>query len=728
MEEFKYLVLKTFSDWGEGHGQGIRMRPDGSISLWPEQQPFTLEGIAQPDVSGVIGHPTGFAVDPTDNLFVIDAENCRIHHYRLDENIKLIRYFGQRGCFAGQFDFTFTQPPYVGGGLALDRQTLYVADTGNHRVQAFYRFNCQIRFILDESSSLAETPRKNIPGAFNSPTQIVVDSQGDLYVLDYGNRRILKFNRQAIFLNQLVPRQNPSAQPINMAVDPKDNICVLYAGIPRIVRFDRYGNELKSLGDFNEIRKKILRRKDEGLSASAIAIDKDNLIYIGERAASHERKLMIHVLAQDGHYLGSFGDYRQGCSQLSVDRDGNLYANCGPGGSLTAFRSNGKFTAPGVYYSKIFDSNEKEMQWHRIVMDADIPQKTKIEVFFRTSNDVYDLMHIRSGQSENTWSRLLSAPHNDLHSKDGLFLNGMGQYLRLKIKILGDGNQTPVLREVKVYFPRLSYLRYLPITYTEDPISREFLERFLSIFESMSFDMEQNIENLTRYFDPESVDTRFLNWLGSWLAISWDENWTVEKKREFIKQAYGLYRDRGTLRGLKAMVELFTEKKAAILEHFRFRSPMVVGPKSHSIIGVTTVVGKRVPKRLVLSENSKIGEFALEEGITPPEKPFGENAFDFTIFADTTGLKNKDQIEAVKRMIDEEKPAHTRCSIRTITESLRPWMSPLLEINTILKKGFPTMRLGKESYLGKTSFLGTRYCMQGTIGIRSKIDVDTVLH
>jgi phage tail-like protein len=727
--EFNYLVLKTFADWQTGKGQNIRLNPDGSLSLWPELQPFALENAAQADPGGTIDQIVGLAVDHSGNLFVIDAVNCSIHHYRFDpQSLERIHCIGDCGHLAGQFDFTFNRPPYHAGGLALDHKTLYVADSGNHRIQAFYRFNYQIRFILGQSSSAEQPSSGNMPGEFNFPTQVVVDSHGHLYVLDYGNQRILKFDQQTRFLKRLVPQQNPSMQPIHMAVDQKDILYVLYAGYPRIIRFDKDGHQLDSLADFKKIRREILGRPDEELSLSAIAVDRNYFVYLGEIGAASDRMLMIHILDQSGNYLGSFGEYRTGCTQLVVDRDGNLYANCGTNGTVIAFRDNGRIAAQGLYYSKVFDSTEKDNRWHRLVMSADIPEKTKIEVFYRTSNNKEDLKDISSGDSADTWSRLIVSPQDSLPSKDGLFLNGTGQYLRLKIQIFGDEKHSPVLRQIKLYYPRLSYLRYLPATYMEDSIGREFLERFLSVFESLSFDMEQNIVRLARYFDPHSVEASFLNWLGSWLAVSWDENWSENKKRTFIAHAYELYKSRGTLQGLKAMVEFFTDRKAAIVEHFRLRSPMILGTADHSSIGLTTVVAKRVPQRLVVSENSKIGEFALQDNISPPETPFEANAFNFTILIDTSGLKGKDQVEALQRLILADKPAHTRSFIRVGKDAMRLDMNSLVQIDTVLQTGFAPMRLGIESRLGKSTFLGTRHCMQGVIGLRSKISIDAVLH
>ena len=113
-------------------------------------------------------------------------------------------------------------------------------------------------------------------------------------------------------------------------------------------------------------------------------------------------------------------------------------------------------------------------------------------------------------------------------------------------------------------FQRLSYLRYLPATYQENEKGREFLERFLSMFESMSYDMEHTIKRLTKYFDPQAVEKEFLNWLASWMGIIYDENWPEQSKRELIKRAYQLYKIRGTIDGLKEIIKLYSGKSPGL--------------------------------------------------------------------------------------------------------------------------------------------------------------------
>jgi len=149
---------------------------------------------------------------------------------------------------------------------------------------------------------------------------------------------------------------------------------------------------------------------------------------------------------------------------------------------------------------------------------------------------------------------------------------------------------------------------------------------------------------------------------------------------------------------------------------------------ANSTLGSSTVVGKAPSKKLVLEESSRIGEFPLIEGDEPAAKPFEAGAYDFTVVADTSRLAGEALVRALRRLIEEEKPAHTRFFLRTGGAAMQLGVSALLQVDTRLSKGFETARLGLTSRLGSGTFVGKRFRRRGVIGARSTIMVDAVLH
>lgn len=111
--------------------------------------------------------------------------------------------------------------------------------------------------------------------------------------------------------------------------------------------------------------------------------------------------------------------------------------------------------------------------------------------------------------------------------------------------------------------PKSYYLRYLPGIYAQD----EFMGRFLMLFESFWNPIDNQIGGLSNYFDPMLTPSRILGWLGSWLNVELDEQLPEPRQRRLIQRAARLYRQRGTKTGLEAMLELWTDGSATIVEH-----------------------------------------------------------------------------------------------------------------------------------------------------------------
>lgn len=109
---------------------------------------------------------------------------------------------------------------------------------------------------------------------------------------------------------------------------------------------------------------------------------------------------------------------------------------------------------------------------------------------------------------------------------------------------------------------RSKYLDYLPGIYQEN----DFLGRFLMIFESVFGPIERTVGNIHHYLDPDLAPPETLRWLASWLGIVLDERWPIERQRDLVRGATGLYVWRGTHRGLSTILRLATGSTPEIIE------------------------------------------------------------------------------------------------------------------------------------------------------------------
>ncbi len=148
---------------------------------------------------------------------------------------------GERGTGPGRF----IKPV----GLAVDGEgNLYVADSGNHRIQ---KFDSEGEFIA-EVGSLGDDE-----GEFNEPWGVAVDTEGNLYVADTWNNRIQKFDRDLNFLTQwgqpasdlLNPKPYDFWGPRDVATDAEGNVWVADTGNGRVLKFAGDGTFLASLGE-----------------------------------------------------------------------------------------------------------------------------------------------------------------------------------------------------------------------------------------------------------------------------------------------------------------------------------------------------------------------------------------------------------------------------------------------------------------------------------------------
>ncbi len=230
----------------------------------------------------------------------------------------------------------------------------------------------------------------------------------------------------------------------------------------------------------------------------------------------------------------------------------------GDGGLLRL--KEGKSEASHTFAS--LDSGIPGCRWHRAVLDAEIPENSTITIAFRTSD---------AAGTGGVWSDPVTVVFKE--ARDCLIQAPTGRYLRIEARLQRQGRDTPLLRGLKAYYPRRSYLRYLPAAYQKDEASRDFLERFLSVFESRLYQSEETISRIPSYFDPLAAPDDFVPWLAGWLSLDLYEL-LGEKNREFILRAVEFYKKKGTLSGLAELVSFLTGRRCCVKEYMNnvFRS------------------------------------------------------------------------------------------------------------------------------------------------------------
>jgi hypothetical protein len=181
---------------------------------------------------------TAIDVDLQGNMYVLDAEGNTLRMF--DRSGRMEREAGGPGWQDGQFD-------HPAGVWARNGIDVFVADYGNHRIE---RFDRALSFISSLSTRDSDNPNER----FGYPSDVALSRQGDLYICDTENSRIVKVdqtNKVERTFGDFGAGKGRLTMPRKVGLGPKDAIYVLDGA--RVAVFDAFGNYLRDLvpGVFN---------------------------------------------------------------------------------------------------------------------------------------------------------------------------------------------------------------------------------------------------------------------------------------------------------------------------------------------------------------------------------------------------------------------------------------------------------------------------------------------
>lgn len=135
-------------------------------------------------------------------------------------------------------------------------------------------------------------------------------------------------------------------------------------------------------------------------------------------------------------------------------------------------------------------------------------------------------------------------------------------------QIPAAGTLIAVDEPVELTVSRRSLLHSLPQVFQKaDRDGGHFLREFLWLFDSLAADIQRKLDRIHEYFDPREAQPEFLDWLASWVALTLDQGWPEERKRKLIRKAIEIYEWRGTVRGLKLFLSIFTGVEPRVQEN-----------------------------------------------------------------------------------------------------------------------------------------------------------------
>lgn len=151
-----------------------------------------------------------------------------------DASGSLLRSIGGQGWNNNQFD----SPRGLWARNGVD---IFVADYGNHRIQ---RFDRSLNFVSSFSTHESSDPAQR----FGYPLDVALSRLGDLFICDSENSRVLKVNRLTqveLTFGGFDAGKGRLTYPSRIALGPADRVYVLDKS--RIAVFDNFGNYLHDL-------------------------------------------------------------------------------------------------------------------------------------------------------------------------------------------------------------------------------------------------------------------------------------------------------------------------------------------------------------------------------------------------------------------------------------------------------------------------------------------------
>ena len=395
----------------------------------------------------------------------------------------------------------------------------------------------------------------------------------------------------------------------------------------------------------------------------------------------------------------------EAASPTLVTRDGLVKGGPGRGPRLRL----PSHKAAGRFVTTWLDSGIYNCQWHVIELSlSNLPAGSRVAVRTRTSNtaesDAAVLAALRGIEGLGSWrgAAAIAGPAQPggappAKSADVLVQSGPGQYLQLLIELEGDRFDTPVIGSARLRFPRESLLEYLPAVYSAPEEQREFLDRFLAVFQTSWDAIEREAGTFGRYLDPDAVPPEGMPFLARLLALRLEGTWTDEQNRRLLQAMPRLVAIWGTPSGLREWLRVYLSVLSGlelsaipltlpgIVERFVERRRLMLGRLDTATLGAAAPLwSPAVEGRLQLGEFDREGDVSLVSHGDPPVDVFRHHAHSFRVYIPAAWVRSPDEEALLRRAIELQRPAHTTYELVLVEPRFRVGVQSTLDLDTVI--------------------------------------------
>ena len=255
-----------------------------------------------------------------------------------------------------------------------------------------------------------------------------------------------------------------------------------------------------------------------------------------------------------------------------------------------------------------------------------------------------------------------------------------------------------------------------------EPVSADFTDRFLALFDTAFRSIERQVDDEARLFDPDSTPAEkvngapidFLAWLGTWIGVAIDRRLPEAKRRQILKRAGRLLDRRGTVRGLRQQIAILIgldrfdrcrrqpsktrccppplncapeppppawPRPPLILEHFKLRRWLWVG--AGRLGSEAMLWGARIVNRSELNANAQV---AVRSSFRPGSlrDPYHVYAHKFTAFVPCRYREVEADRRALEQLLRTESPAHTKAQLVFVEPRFRIGVQSMIGFDAVV--------------------------------------------
>ena len=304
----------------------------------------------------------------------------------------------------------------------------------------------------------------------------------------------------------------------------------------------------------------------------------------------------------------------------------------------------------------VIDSCEKGFCWSRAWLEGFFPPDTTVRLRCYLSDELeeekggfdWQVQHLCEKEEPLRAARMLfGSPISDATD---FLIPGSGRYLRLMAEIGSTNGEKPFISALRVQMAADHMTDYLPAIYRGD----DFTYRFLSIFDSMTSDLEQRIDSISKELDIQQADEEMLSYLASWLCL--EPTADTEALQQRMHTALEDYETMYSVEGIRRTIRRLSGHDAMIIE------------------------GKDVDPNSPDSGDSDM----LRE-------LYGDNPYRFFALMDENALPTAQEREALIEQMRHYIPAGVEMELVTLRNAVQLGWHTYLGINTVLKGYVPAV-------------------------------------